>query len=230
MIEGHKQIHVLLVEDHHTLAETVIEFLEFHDMVIELASNVTLAKKLLSENPYHVAILDLNLPDGSGYDIADYMRKELGLATPIIMLTARDTLTDKLQGFEQGADDYLVKPVDLQELVARVQAQDKRAHGEVGKTKLEVQGLSFDLQSKQVAREGQSISMAPAQLTILSLLMRRSPNIVTKRELELELWGDETPESDALRSHIYTLRKLIDRPFEQKLIHTVPGVGVKLCA
>lgn len=230
MLDAHSSIHVLLVEDHMALAETIAEYLEMHSMIIEHATNVTLAKKLISENPYHIVLLDLNLPDGSGHDVSKYMRQELGLSTPVIMLTARDTLEDKLEGFDSGTDDYLVKPVDMKELAARIIALDKRASGQVGNTVLEIDDLSLNLQSKQVERACTAINMAPAQITILSLLMRRSPNIVTKRELELELWGDETPESDALRSHIYTLRKLVDRPYDKKLIQTVPGIGVKLTA
>ncbi|MEL0027855.1 MAG: response regulator transcription factor [Perlucidibaca sp.] len=219
---------VLLVEDHHDLAVTVGEFLSLHDIEVDFASNCQSALALLRENTYHCIVLDINLPDGTGYEVCHHLRETLGLDLPVIMLTARDTLGDKLEGFDVGADDYLVKPFELKELVARIQAQIKRARGLVGQGRLQVGDLTLETRANQVMRAGQEIDLPPIQFRLLSLLMRQSPQVVSRRMMELELWGDETPDSDALRSHLYNLRKLIDKPFPVRLIQTIPGVGVKL--
>ena len=145
------------------------------------------------------------------------------------MLTARDTLDDKLRGFAAGTDDYLVKPFDFNELVVRIRALIKRALGEVSNSKLQVHDLILDQRLQNVTRAGKQIELPPIQFKLLKILMRNSPQVISKQEIMAELWGDEEPESDALRSHIYNLRKLLDKPFEQKLIHTVSSVGFRLC-
>lgn len=221
---------VLLVEDHHDLAETVGEFLEMHQITVDFAHNCQAAITLLQQNLYHCVVLDINLPDGTGYEVCRYLRETLGLGIPVIMLTARDTLGDKLQGFDAGTDDYLVKPFELKELVARINAQIKRARGQVGHRRLAVGDLELRPRTNQVIRAGQEIELPPIQFRLLALLMRAAPEVVSRQMMEMELWGDEAPDSDALRSHLYNLRKLIDKPFAHKLMHTVPGVGVKLDA
>jgi DNA-binding response OmpR family regulator len=175
-------------------------------------------------------VLDLNLPDGTGYEICHDIRQNLGLSLPVIMLTARDTLDDKLDGFGVGADDYLVKPFELKELVARINAHIKRARGQVGHAHLAVGDLVLDVQKNTVMRAGIKIELPRIQFKLLTLLMRQASQVVTRQVMELELWGDEMPDSDALRSHIYNLRKAIDKPYELKLIHTIAGVGIKLDA
>ena len=147
---------------------------------------------------------------------------------PVLMLTARDTLNDKLKGFNSGTDDYLVKPFDFNELVVRVKALIKRSQGEVSSSRLQIHDLILDPATQQLTRGGQTIELPPIQFKLLKLLMRHSPKVLTKQEIMIELWGDEEPESDALRSHIYNLRKMVDKPFEQKLIHTISGVGLKI--
>jgi DNA-binding response OmpR family regulator len=221
---------ILLVEDHHALAATVGEFLEIHGMTVDYANNCQSAKHLLRQNAYHCVVLDLNLPDGTGYEICHDIRQNLGLSLPVIMLTARDTLDDKLDGFGVGADDYLVKPFELKELVARINAHIKRARGQVGHAHLAVGDLVLDVQKNTVMRAGIKIELPRIQFKLLTLLMRQASQVVTRQVMELELWGDEMPDSDALRSHIYNLRKAIDKPYELKLIHTIAGVGIKLDA
>ncbi len=219
---------VLLVEDHHDLAVMVGGFLELHQISVDYAHSCQSAMTLLQTNLYHCVVLDLNLPDGTGYDVCRYMRHNLGLSIPVIMLTARDTLNDKLEGFDVGTDDYLVKPFEMKELVARILAQIKRARGQVGRVQFQVGDLQLHASTNQVIRAGRVIELPPIQFRLLALLMRHSPQIVSRQAMELELWGEEAPDSDALRSHLYHLRKLIDKPFPVKLMHTVSGVGVKL--
>lgn len=217
-----------MVEDHYELASTLCEFLEAHGFVIDHARNLDTARNLLKHNPYHILLLDINLPDGSGYDLCQWLRKEQGLDIPVLMLTARDTLDDKMKGFTSGTDDYLVKPFDFNELVMRVRALIKRSMGEVSNSQLQIHDLILDSARQTINRAGQNIELPPIQFKLLKLLMRNSPKVITKQEIVIELWGDTEPESDALRSHIYNLRKMVDKPFDQKLIHTVSGVGLKI--
>ncbi|KAB1851666.1 response regulator transcription factor [Acinetobacter tandoii] len=219
---------ILMVEDHFELAATVCEFLEAHGYVIDHARNLDAAKTLLKSQHYNLLLLDINLPDGSGYELCEWLRHQQNLDIPVLMLTARDTLDDKLKGFASGTDDYLVKPFDFNELVMRIRALIKRALGEVTHHKLQIHDLVLDSATQTVSRAGQAIELPPIQFKLLKILMRNSPKVITKQEIMIELWGDEEPESDALRSHIYNLRKMIDKPFPQKLLHTVSGVGVKI--
>ncbi|MBU3845630.1 MAG: response regulator transcription factor [Candidatus Acinetobacter avistercoris] len=219
---------ILMVEDHYELASTVCEFLEEHDFVVDHARNLEAARHLLKQRPYHVLLLDINLPDGSGYDLCEWLRQQESMDIPVLMLTARDTLDDKLKGFKSGTDDYLVKPFDFNELVMRIKALIKRSMGEVSNRQLKIADLVLDPALQYVSRAGQSIELPPIQFKLLKLLMRNTPKVLTKQEIMMELWGDEEPESDALRSHIYNLRKIVDKPFDQKLIQTVSGVGLKI--
>ncbi|HSC76358.1 MAG TPA: response regulator transcription factor, partial [Pseudomonadales bacterium] len=146
---------------------------------------------------------------------------------PVIMLTARDTLDDRLQGFSSGADDYLVKPFELSELAARVEAVLRRAHGG-GSRLLTVADLTLDLDSLEVARQGKAIKLNPTGLKLLEILMQRSPAVVKREQLEEAIWGDDFPDSDSLRSHVHQLRQLIDKPFDTQLLQTVHGIGFRL--
>ena len=219
---------ILMVEDHYELSATVCEFLEEHGFVIDHARNLDAARNFLKTQPYHLLLLDINLPDGSGYDLCEWLRTDQGKDIPILMLTARDTLDDKLKGFTAGTDDYLVKPFDFNELVMRVKALIKRSLGEVSSSKIQIHDLILDSSTQTVTRAGQAIELPRIQFKLLKILMRNSPKVITKQQIIIELWGDEEPESDALRSHIYNLRKMVDKPFEEKLIHTISGVGLKV--
>lgn len=218
---------VLLVEDHADLAETVGAYLESLGLNMDYAPDGAIALNLLEENHYDAVILDLMLPKVNGMQVCKRLR-EKGLAVPVLMLTARDQLDDKLEGFEHGADDYLVKPFELEELAARINALIRRARGEISGGALRVADLVFDPRTMRVERGGEHISLSPTSLRILKILMRESPRLVSREQLENELWGDTLPDSDTLRSHLYNLRKGIDRPFETKLLHTVQGMGFKL--
>lgn len=219
---------ILMVEDHYELASTLCDFLEEHGFVVDHARNIDTARHLLKTNTYHILLLDINLPDGSGFELCQWLRNEENLDLPVLMLTARDTIEDKLEGFRAGTDDYLVKPFDFNELVMRVRALVKRALGEVSNSILHIDDLILDPTQQKLTRAGVSIELPPIQFKLLKFLMRHSPNVLTKQEIMMEVWGDEEPESDALRSHIYNLRKMVDKPFEKKLIHTVSGVGLKI--
>lgn len=223
-----KNLSVLLVEDHRQLAQTVVEFLEQEGALVDYASDTTLARTLVQEHHYDILVLDVMLPGEDGYSFCQYLRKELALDTPVIFMTARDQLDDKLEGFARGGDDYIVKPFALPELVARVQALVRRERREVAPNLLTVADLQLDPARQEVRREGQILKLSPTAFRILRILMRESPKVVSREQLEHELWGDLVPDSDALRSHLYNLRKAVDKPFEDALLETLPGVGFSI--
>jgi DNA-binding response OmpR family regulator len=167
------------------------------------------------------------LPGLDGIGLCRRLREE-GIATPILVLTARGELDDKLLGLEVGADDYLVKPLSLRELEARLRAHARRAAGGLERQRLQVGDLILDERTHQVSRQGKKIVLAPFDYQLLRLLMRASPAVVTRERLEAALWGDDPPDSDALRAHIHRLRQAIDRPFDVPLLHTIPHVGYRL--
>ena len=195
---------------------------------MDYASDTTLARTLVQEHHYDILVLDVMLPGEDGYSFCEYLRKELALDTPVIFMTARDQLDDKLEGFARGGDDYIVKPFALPELVARVQALVRRERREVAPNLLTVADLQLDPARQEVRREGQILKLSPTAFRILRILMRESPKVVSREQLEHELWGDLVPDSDALRSHLYNLRKAVDKPFEHALLETLPGVGFSI--
>jgi len=218
---------VLLVEDNADLAATVGDELEARGYTMDYARDGASALGLAMTQHYDLILLDLMLPKLGGIEVCKRLREQR-LTTPILMLTARDQLADKLEGFEIGADDYLVKPFDMEELIMRIKALLRRSRGEVSDAELRVADLVFDTGSLEVSRAGQRLEVSPTGLRILRVLMRESPKVVTRETLEKELWGDLLPDSDTLRSHVYNLRREIDRPFSEKLLHTLPGIGFKL--
>jgi DNA-binding response OmpR family regulator len=142
------------------------------------------------------------------------------------MLTARDQLTDKLAGFEVGADDYLVKPFDMPELVARIEAIIRRGRGIA--SVYTVDDLTMDLETMEVRRGGHEIKLSRTMFDILRILLRESPKVVPRETLERELWGDDLPDSDTLRSHLYNLRRVVDKPFDRPLVETLAGRGYRI--
>lgn len=219
---------LLLVEDNRDLAATVGEFFENELYGVDYAADGLSALHLAVTESYDVIILDINLPGLDGMEVCRRLRQDARMATPILMLTARDQVEDKIQGFELGADDYLVKPFDMRELAARVDALIRREKGDVSDMVFTVADLELDTAKQLASREGKRINLSPRSFEILKILMRASPNVVARRDLEKEIWGDEPPDSDSLRSHMYNLRRLIDRPFDQPLIETVPGRGYRI--
>lgn len=167
-------------------------------------------------------LLDLMLPRMDGLSVCEQLRAA-GVDTPILMLTARDTLEDKIAGFDAGTDDYLVKPFAMEELIIRVRALAKRRSGQV--QKLSVADLVMDLDARCVTRAGQNVKLPPSGWTILETLMRASPKVVTRRQLEEVLWPDEMPDSNSLKVHLYHLRQNIDKPFDKALIKTIQNQG-----
>jgi DNA-binding response OmpR family regulator len=174
-----------------------------------------------------VIVLDVMLPGMDGYTFCRKLRAEAKRDTPVLMLTARDAVADKLEGFRAGTDDYLTKPFSLEELEARLVSLFRRSRPNRGAI-LCVGDLALDLGTRRVERAGRAIELSPTSFRILTELLQASPNIVTRERLEAVLWGDAPPASDALRSQIYILRQAIDRPFQRPLLATVHGVGYRV--
>ncbi len=218
---------ILIIEDNSDLAANIFDYLEAKGHTLDAAADGVTGLHLAIVNEYDAIVLDIMLPGMNGFEVCKKLREDAEKHTPVLMLTAKDTLNDKLAGFAIGADDYLIKPFELQELEARLLALQRRKAGPVTRT-LAVSDLTFDLDTLSVKRQGKTITLTPTGLKILELLMRKSPHVVSRREIEHLLWGDEPPDSDAIRSHLHTLRVAIDHPFENPLIHTVHGIGFRL--
>lgn len=219
---------ILLVEDHRLLAETLIDYLDSRGIECDYAANGNAGLELIRENRYDAIVLDVGLPGKSGLDVCREIRSSGMRDVPVLMLTARDELDDKLIGFEAGADDYLIKPFEQRELVARVKAVVKRHRGEWAQNTLTVDGLTLDARGHRATRDGHELKLSPVGFKLLHLLARESPNVVPRAALLEAVWGDELPDTDALRSHLYNLRRAVDAPFDQPMIETVKGVGVRL--
>lgn len=214
---------VLVVDDNADILSNVRDYLEMSGLSVETALGGREALSRMSRKSYAVCILDIGLPDIDGLSVCKTLRQK-GDKTPILMLTARDSIDDRVTGLSVGADDYLIKPFSFRELSARVQALIRRAYGDE-QMKLKVGDLEFDLSTTQVFRGGQLIKLNPTCLTILKELMTKSPAIVSRNRLEALVWSDSVPDSDSLRANIYLLRQAIDKSFDKKLLHTHPGLG-----
>lgn len=219
---------ILLIEDNQDIAEMVTSYLEARGYQLDYAADGVTGLHLAVVNQYDVILLDLMLPGLDGLSVCRKLREEARIDTPLLMLTARDTQHDKIIGLDAGADDYLVKPFDIRELEARLRALLRRRDGAVAIERLQVADLILDIGTLEVERDGRRLTLAPIALKMLTALMRASPRVVSRSELERAVWGDLPPDSDTLRSHLYTLRKTIDKPFNRPLLHTIHGAGYRL--
>lgn len=220
-------MYILVIEDNPHLVANLYDFLEPLGYVVDAAYDALTGLRFALENVYDAIVLDLTLPGMDGLKVCRELR-EAGHNTPVLMLTARDTLADKLEGFDSGADDYLVKPFALAELAARLKSLIKRARREQTHETLRVADLVFDPETLQLERAGQKITLPPIPLKILDMLIRQSPRVVPRQDIERRIWADERPDSDALRAHMHVLRNAIDKPFPKPLLRTVHGMGYQL--
>lgn len=218
---------VLVIEDNPDIAANIGDYLEDRGHVVDFAGDGVTGLHLAVVNEFDAIILDLMLPGMDGLDVCRKLRQDARKNTPILMLTARDTLENKLQGFETGADDYMVKPFELQELEARLQVLVRRGQA-VQPRVLNVGDLAYNLDTLEVSRGSQHIQLNPTGLKLLKRLMEASPSVVSREELELRVWGEELPDSDSLRVHIHSLRAAIDKPFGTQMIQTRHGIGYRL--
>ena len=224
---GAAPIRALIVEDNRDICENIATYLEKHHFILDFAYDGISAMHLALTSPFDVIVLDLMLPGMDGLSFCQKLRADANIETPVLMLTARDTLEDKLKGFKAGADDYLVKPFALQELHARLQALCNRSRRNTDNL-LSVGDLTMNRATLQVHRAGRRVDLNPAGMKILQRLMEVAPSVVARGDLETLLWADEQPDGDALRSHVYKLRQAVDRPFDSPLIHTVHRIGYRI--
>jgi len=215
---------VLIIEDNRDIAANLGDFLSDRDHEVDYAYDGVTGLHLAIVNEFDCIVLDLSLPGMDGLEVARKLRQDVRKETPILMLTARDQLDDKLAGFDSGADDYLVKPFELKEVDARLAVLARRGK-RIKPRELTVEDLEFNLETLTVRREGKRVDLNPIGLKLLEKLMSASPAVVTRRDLEHHVWGEELPDSDSLRVHIHSLRSAIDKPFSFPLIHTRHGIG-----
>jgi DNA-binding response OmpR family regulator len=223
-------ISVLIVEDNRDLAANIADYLETRGYLVDVAMDGVTGLHLAVTQAHDAIILDLMLPGIDGLTLCRRLRQDAQSAVPVLMLTARATLNDKAAGFGEGADDYLVKPFELRELDLRVRALVRRARARETLRQLTLADLVFDLDTLTVQRAGQRITLPVVSLKILELLMKRSPGVVRRHDIEQAVWGDSPPDSDALRVHMHTLRSAIDPPGLPPLLHTLRGVGYQMKA
>jgi DNA-binding response OmpR family regulator len=220
---------LLIIEDNPDIVANLYGFLEPKGYVLDSAANGYGGLALAAQNDYDAVVLDVMLPGLNGLELCQKLRGELRKATPVLMLTARDTLEDKVAGFDSGADDYLVKPFSLVELEVRLKALVRRARGtHGGSAVLSVGDLTFDTNTFEARRAGRLLSLTKTGYTILKLLMKDAPKVVSREQVEHEIWGDHPPDSDALRVHIHALRQALDKPFAHQMLRTISGIGYKL--
>lgn len=220
-------IRMLIVEDHVALAENLFEYFDQNRFILDFAPDGLTALHLLATNTYDVIVLDVMLPGVSGYEICRRIRTDLKCNTPVIMMTAKDQLQDKEQGFAQGADDYLVKPFNLRELELRVLALDRRHRPP--RDRLQVGKLSFDPGTLKATLEGcDPLTLSGSAARLLETFMRASPNIVTHEQLQDAFGTHREMDANTLRTHVYMLRKQLQQSFGDPMIKTIHGRGYRL--
>lgn len=223
-----ESVSVLIVEDSRDLAANIADYLEARGYLVDVAMDGITGLHLAVAQPHDVIVLDLMLPGIDGLTLCRRLRHDAQSDVPILMLTARATLDDKAAGFSEGADDYLVKPFELRELDMRLRALVRRTRPGQALSQLKVADLVFDLDTLAVQRAGKTLALPAVPLKILELLMKRTPGVVRRHEIEQAVWGDSPPDSDALRVHMHTLRSAIDPPGLPPLLHTLRGIGYQL--
>jgi DNA-binding response OmpR family regulator len=221
---------VLVIEDNRDISANIADYLEPKGHILDFAANGPHGLELASKGRYDVIVLDIMLPGFDGMTLCERLRNDARVGTPVLMLTARDQLDDKLEGFRVGADDYLVKPFSVKELEVRLEALVKRSQNTGLSRRFEVADLQYDADSMTATRAGKTLELNPIQRKLLEALLMNTHRVVSREELETLIWGDALPDNDVLRTHIYNLRSVVDKPFAEKLIHTIHGAGYRLQA
>ena len=222
---------ILLVDDEKDILDLLEEVLRrdgFRE--IRRAQDGAGAIRACREFLPDAVVLDIMLPGLDGISLCRALREEHGVQVPVIMLTARDTVADRVLGLDAGADDYLVKPFALRELEARIRALLRRGRTQESAQggELRVDDVCIDVAGHRVTRQGREVKVSPTGFRILCELARRAPALVRREELERRLWGDDLPGGSALRTHIHELRQHLDKPFGSPVLHTISHVGYRL--
>ncbi|QDH69532.1 response regulator transcription factor [Marilutibacter alkalisoli] len=224
-----ERLRILVVEDNLALRGSIAALLEAHGHRPDFAADGPTGLRLALADPPDVMVLDLTLPGLDGLAVCERLRAQCDRHVPVLMLTARDSLDDKLHGFSAGADDYLIKPFAGEELLARCMALSHRHRAGEGHL-LRVGSLRVDRRSGQAWRQERPLDLPQIPARLLLALAEAWPRTLTRSELVERIWGGSVPQSDPLRSHLYLLRQVLDRPFEVPMLRTVHGVGYALVA
>lgn len=219
---------ILIIEDDPTIAANLYDFLEARGHSIDAASDGITGMHLAVAQTFDAIVLDIGLPGMDGLTLARKLREEAHIEVPILMLTARDTLEDKLEGFSRGVDDYLVKPFSLKEVEARLAAMHRRNSGRVTTRLLEAGTLTLDPRTMTVLFSGNEVKLPPKCLRILELLMQEPGRVVSRDEIERLVWGEAQETSDTLRSHLHTLRRALTTAGGHDPVETLHGIGYRL--
>jgi DNA-binding response OmpR family regulator len=222
-------IKVLLVEDSQNVAQVIFDYFEDTDIELDYAANGTHGFELAKSQDWDAIILDIMLPGLDGMEICQQLRK-LGHTTPILMLTARDSDQDTIAGFDIGADDYLIKPFNLEILEARLRNLLRRRQGQGFSQQLCFGEINLDLANHTAYRNNQALKLTPVGFKIITVLVQAGDKITSRSELERQIWPDDLPDNDVLRKHLYQLRIQLDKPFAYPLLETIPKVGYRLKA
>ncbi|WP_295480654.1 response regulator transcription factor [Sutterella sp.] len=221
-------LRILVVDDHPDIRANLRDYLELRGYSVRTCPDAETCAHALNNEGADLVVLDVGLPGVDGMAFCREMRRARD-DTPVLMLTARDTVDDRVEGLSAGADDYLVKPFSLRELAARIEALLRRAH-KGDPDRLVLGGLVLDLGAMTVERDGVPLKVNPTGFKILKVLMKASPRIVSREELENKIWGGDAPASDSLRSNFYLLRQAVDKPFGRPMLHTHMGYGWSIAA
>ncbi len=219
---------ILLVEDDDQVATTIGAMLESSGYRVDRAGEGLRGLHLAIVGDYDAIVLDVLLPGLDGMELCRKLRKDARKATPVLMLSVRGSTDDKIDGLWIGADDYLAKPFAAKELLARLSALIRRDRRPVSTEVLVVNDLKLETRTLRATRAGCELALSPICLKLLTILMRESPHVVKRADLEREVWGAELPGSDTLRSHLYNLRQVIDKPFDPPLLHTIHAAGYRI--
>jgi DNA-binding response OmpR family regulator len=223
-------VRALVVEDDATIAEFVGRGLREAGFAVDHVSDGESGLRAAAQSPYDVAIVDVMLPKRDGLSLIDELRKRR-ITTPVLILSARRSVDDRVSGLQAGGDDYLTKPFAFSELLARVQALLRRSTQASAPTTLAFDELEIDLLSRRVTRRGQEIDIRPREFALLEYLMRHPGQVVSKTMILSHVWGYQfDPQTNVVDVLVSRLRDKIDRPFDRKLLHTVRGVGYVLRA
>ncbi|MBI3042524.1 MAG: response regulator transcription factor [Betaproteobacteria bacterium] len=219
---------ILIIEDDPAIAANLYDFLEAQGHVVDAAADGVTGLHLAVTGQFDAIVLDLGLPGMDGVTVCRKLRDDAHDDTPVLMLTARDTLDDKLEGFARGADDYLVKPFALKEVEARLTALHKRRAGRVTSRALAAGDLTFDPASLTTCFRGKDVRLPPKCIRLLQVLMTQPNRVFSRQELETEVWGQEQETSDTLRSHMHVLRRELAQAGGYDPIENVHGLGYRL--
>lgn len=220
-------LRVLIAEDNFDIAENIGDFIEMKGHQVDFAYDGKMAVELVQNQPFDVVIMDIMMPKLDGLQATQQIREGVHGDVPIIMLTAKDTLDEKLAGFESGADDYMLKPFAMPELYARMQAQARKSQKDYHFIQNK-NGIVLDQKQQNAEINSEPLLLNPTTFKIMWLLTKQSPELVPKRELEFSLWGDLRPDKDILRSHIYNLRKSLEKCTSAVKVIAKHGQGYQL--